>query len=130
VDLLLEILLQLIVEVGLDAGLEMLTKIDGSNSRKRVPEVTDSWSFVVTGLFVVGALLGGLSLVFWPKRALLPGPIPGLSMILAPAIVGGVMHLWGRYRAARGHATTTLATFAGGTAFALGTAVVRFLGAH
>jgi len=123
-----EFLLELVIEVVLPAALEMLVDVGWSRSRKRVPEATDSWFLVVTGLFVAGALLGGVSLLFWPKAFVSRGPIPGLSLILAPAAVGGVMHVWGGYRRRSGHATTTLASFAGGAAFALGAAVVRFLG--
>jgi hypothetical protein len=130
VELVLEFLLQLALEVVLPALLEMLTDFGWAKSRKRPVEVTDSWFFVVTGLFVAGTLLGGLSLLFWPERVVSRGSIPGLSLVLGPAAVGAIMHLWGRYRTSRGHVTTTLATFAGGAAFALGTAVVRFLGAH
>ena len=124
------LLLEFVIEVVLPAALEVLMDVGWSRSRKTVSDVADGWFFVVTGLFVIGALLGGLSLVFWPKTLASRGPIPGVSLILAPAAVGGVMHMWGAYRSRHGHVTTTLATFAGGAALALGAAVVRFLGAQ
>jgi len=125
-----EFLLELVIELLLPAALDVLMDAGWSKSRRRVPEVTDNWFFVVTGLFVAGALLGGLSLLFWPKQVVLQPPIPGLSLVLAPTVVGAAMHLWGRYRTSHGHVATTVATFAGGAAVALGTAVVRFLGTH
>jgi hypothetical protein len=124
-------LLQLVIEVLFYGGLEILAEIGLSSSRKEAPSRPgDGWFFVVVGLFVIGAIVGLLSLLVWPDRVVSRGPVPGLSLVVAPAAVGGVMHFWGRYRASRGHVITTLATFAGGASVGLGTAVVRFLGAR
>ena len=86
------------------------------------------WASV--GYFVVGASLGTLSLLLWPTRLLRPGPLPGLSLIISPLCVGLAMEAWGTYRRAGGRVTTSLATFPAGAAFALGTALVRFVWAR
>jgi hypothetical protein len=82
---------------------------------------------VAPGLFLLGAVVGGLSLFLWPTAFWKPGPIPGLSLILGPLGTGATMHVWGKSRRAGGHVTTNLATFAGGAAFAFGSALVRLL---
>jgi hypothetical protein len=80
------------------------------------------------GFLVLGAILGGISVLVWPHRVVAPGPVPGLSVVLNPLAAGLAMHLWGGYRAAGGHATSSLATWYGGGALALGMSLMRFLG--
>ncbi len=79
------------------------------------------------GYFFLGAAIGGLSLLVRATRLLKPGPFPGISLVVAPICVGLAMHGWGTYRRSRGRVTSQLSTFAGGAAFAFGTALVRFL---
>jgi hypothetical protein len=50
-----------------------------------------------------------------------------LSLVLAPLATGLVMHLYGRWRRGRGHDTTYLATFWGGSLLAFAMALTRFL---
>ena len=121
--LLLQFLLELLFQFGLEVLWEFgAAEYKGAYERKNHPIVVS-----VLGYFVAGAAVGALSLLFWPERFLEPGPIPGLSLVLGLLCVGGAMHAWGRLRRQKGRDTTNLATFAGGAAFAFGTALVRFL---
>jgi hypothetical protein len=122
VQLLIELFFQIITEILWESG---------SAAYKATYERRNRHIVVAAlGYFVAGAALGGLSLLFWPNRFFQPGPIPGLSLILSPLCVGSTMHAWGKLRRKRGRVTTNLATFTGGAAFALGTALVRFLWAR
>lgn len=62
-----------------------------------------------------------------PERLTPAGPLPGLSLVLAPLATGLVMHLYGQWRRGRGHDTTYLATFWGGSLLAFAMALTRFL---
>jgi hypothetical protein len=121
-DVVLELVVQVVLEILAELGLSALqAALD--RPRRSLP-------LAAMGLFLVGAGLGGLSLLVWPDRIFEPGPVPGLSLVLSPVCAGAAMHAWGAYRRSRGHAVSDLATFTGGAAFALGTALVRFLWAH
>ncbi len=124
-DSLLEILLELVLEIGfqlfVDVGSIRLTETRGRN--RRVP------AFVATiGFAALGGLVGGLSLLVWPERIVGRGLFPGASLVIGPLLSGAAMHFWGRRRRAKGRRTTQLATFHGGAAFALGYALERFIG--
>ena len=119
VQLLIELLFQFVLEVLWEFG---AAEYKGTYERRNHHIVV-----AALGYLVAGAALGALSLLFWPERFFKPGPIPGLSLVLSPVCVGGAMHAWGQLRRRKGHVTTNLSTFAGGGAFALGTALVRFL---
>lgn len=90
----------------------------------------ENWDPVLAtiGYFVLGGILGGLCVWVLPDRLLGAGPVPGLSLVLAPLAAGLSMAGWGRFRRAHGHATSNLATWYGGGAFALGASLIRFLG--
>jgi hypothetical protein len=72
-----EFLLELVIEVLLPAALDVLMDAGWSKSRRTVPEVTDNWFFVVTGLFVAGALLGRREPPFLAKASGVTGPDSG-----------------------------------------------------
>jgi hypothetical protein len=118
-QLLLDLLGQIVLEVLWDLGLASF-KVAFQRPSRSLP-------LAVAGLFFLGGGIGGISLLIWPGRILGPGPLPGLSLILGPLCAGLAMQAWGRYRRNAGHVTTGLATFPGGAAFALGTALVRFV---
>jgi hypothetical protein len=88
---------------------------------------TQSKLLAALAYFVVGAAVGLLSAVAWPDR-LLPAPrTPGFSLVAGPLLSGYAMHTWGVFRREGGHSTSSLATFWGGAAFALGAALGRFV---
>lgn len=115
----LEILWQVIIEVLAEFGLASV-KVAFDRPNRNLP-------VAVVGLLLLGAGVGGLSLLVWPGRLVGSGPIPGLSLVVAPLCTGVALRAWGAFRRANGHVTTHLATFPGGAAFALGTALVRFV---
>ena len=120
-------LVQLLIELFFQVFLEILWEFGSANYKVTYERPNRHIVVAALGYFVAGVALGGLSLLFWPNRFFQPGPIPGLSLLLSPLCVGVTMHAWGELRRKSGHVTTNLATFAGGAAFAFGTALVRFL---
>ena len=108
----------LLLEAFLEFGIEGYQHARGRKNRS---------PFVAAlGYLLLGAALGALWVWLAPNRLLQGRTLPGVSLILGPLAVGGVMEAWGRHRRAAGHATTNLATWYGGAAFALGIAIVRF----
>lgn len=123
----LELLLDLIVELFGQILIEVLWEFGAAVYKAGRPRGRRSMGVAVVGYAVTGAAIGALSLLVWPDRLLRPGPVPGLSLIISPVCVGVALHAWGWVRRRGGHATTNLATFRGGAAFAAGTALVRFV---
>jgi hypothetical protein len=123
-------LLQFLFELLFQGLLEVLFELGASSYKDTHGRSNHHPIIAAIGYFLVGAALGGVSLLIWPNRFFEPGPIPGLSLVLSPVAAGVAMHAWGAYRSSRGHVTTNLATFLGGAAFAFGTALVRFLWAN
>ena len=75
---------------------------------------------------LLGAALGGLSLLVLPNH-LVRDPNLGLAnLLLGPFAAGGAMHLLGRYLQRHRRGRTKLETFACGFAFALALRAVRF----
>jgi hypothetical protein len=75
----------------------------------------------------VGAALGGLSVGLLPDRLTALGPMPGVSLALAPLASGITTWAYGRYVRWCGEETSHLATFIGGAVLAFAAAVVRYL---
>jgi hypothetical protein len=122
-EFLLEILLTIAAEGAADVALHAmgLPGVD-EGGRRRGP-----LGLALLGYVVAGAILGALSVWLWPSRVVPPAPVPGLSLVFGPLMVGAAMHLWGRFLRERHHATTHLATFTGGAALAFTIALVRFV---
>jgi hypothetical protein len=121
------LLVQLLLELFFQSGLELLWEFGAAEYKGTYERRNHHIVVAALGYFVIGVALGALSLLFWPQRFFKSGPIPGLSLFISPAFVGAAMHAYGQWRRMRGRVTTNLATFVGGAAFALGTALVRFL---
>lgn len=117
--LVLEVFGDILVEVLIDLGLGSVKAALGRENRNPV--------LATVGYLLAGGILGFLSASLFPERILRPGPIPGLSLILAPVVAGAAMRSWGQYRRDHGHSTTNLATWYGGGALALGIALVRYI---
>ena len=120
----LEFLIELFAELFIEGLLDGLWA-EWSESHGREKHHPAAAAF---GYLILGAFLGGLSVWLLPQRILSPVPIEGLSLLVNPLVAGLAMEFWGRYRSARGHAITNLATWFGGAALALGISLVRFLG--
>ena len=114
---LVEIVLELAGDLFFELGAAVFDSLDASARDALIMTIL---------LFVAGACVGLLSAVVLPDR-LLPRPrTPGYSLFLAPLASGYALHAWGTLRRERGYATSPLATFHGGAAFALGSALGRF----
>ena len=123
---LFEILIQLVAEIFgeilLELGMAAFKDAFGRENRSPV--------LAAFGYLVLGAVAGGVSLWLYPERFLRPAIVPGLSVLVAPLAGGAVMHAWGEFRGARGHATTNLATFWGGAALLFSYSLARVLWAR
>jgi len=129
IELIVEIVFQLVLQVFAEFVFEVVKAVrESTREAEQLPPAAAGCLLPLVGLFLVGATLGGLSVLFWPQRVFHPGSLKGWSILIGPFCVGGAMHALGRYRESRGHPSTTLATFAGGSCFALGTALARFFG--
>jgi hypothetical protein len=124
---LLLLFFQIVGDILFQALLEILCEFVFAAFKAAFDRPTHAPALAAFGLFLVGSLVGGLSLLIWPDRFLPTSPIPGISLLIAPLAVGLIMHAWGRFRRSRGRVTTNLASVAGGAAFAFGTALVRFV---
>lgn len=119
-ELVLEIVVQAAAELILELGGESLATAFSKRKERSLPLALLGWTFI-------GAACGGLSALMVSDR-LIPwqGP-PGVSLALSPLLCGILMKWIGDRRRGKGKATTALATFWGGSLFAFGFALVRFL---
>lgn len=115
---LLQILFEIVGDVLFSGWGELIDVLDGPSGQTVLE--TLAW-------FVAGAALGLLSGIVLPHRLLPPPRTAGLSLVASPLISGFAMRAWGSLRRERGHAVSSLATFHGGGAFALGAALGRFV---
>lgn len=115
-ELLGEFLLQLLVEVLVEAGFHAMAE-----PFQRPPN--PGWAAL--GYALLGALLGGLSLLVFPSN-LVPDAWRLANLVLTPVAVGGAIALLGAWRARRGQRVLRMDRFAYGYLFALALAGVRF----
>jgi hypothetical protein len=121
-----ELLLQiawLVVDFLLTAGMDLSF---GARAQEDSPRSTATSQLVVAGM--VGLGVGVLFGYIVPQRLLSPPPLPGLSLILVPALLGGAMHLWGIVRRRHGGQPSALATWYGGATVGVGLAAGRLFG--
>ena len=78
------------------------------------------------GLIVAGAACGVLSYLFHAERVLRTIGPRGVSLVLAPLVLGAMMGWVGQRRRRRGSATPLIATFWGGALCAFAMAVTRY----
>ena len=117
---LIEFLYNIFVEVLLEFGFESFR-----HSFKRRKEANKTLSLI--GYFLLGGLLGLISIWILPKRIIQIQILPGLSLLIVPFLVGFVMAKLGKYRIKKGATITNLATYWGGVSFAFGMSLIRFL---
>ena len=111
-----EFLLQVIGEALVELGLHSMAE-----PFRRPP---NPW-FAAAGYTLIGALLGGLSLLVVPHN-LVPESARVVNLVVTPIAVGVAMALLGAWRARRGQAVLRIDRFAYGYLFALSMALVRF----
>ena len=119
-----EFLLQVLIELGLYLGPPAI----GEGIARAYRRSTTHPVVWTLGLFGVGAFIGWLSANAVPDRVSPVVGFRGISLVVAPLVVGALMYAWGRYRKRRELPFTGFATFHGGAAFALGVALARLSG--
>ncbi len=130
-EIIAEILFNLIGEAILQFIGELLIEFGfGSmvSSFKRQDEVSKPVALI--GCFLVGVISGFVIAKIFNVRIIPVKGIEGLSLFVSPVIVGYAMMKWGKYRRTKQKYTSTLSTFWGGSLFAFGSALIRFLMVH
>jgi hypothetical protein len=117
--LVLEIVVEIFGTIIVEIVLEVTHALDEDRGARWV---------AVAWLLGCGAVVGVLTVIVAPERLLANGLLPGLSLLLTPAILAGVMEWWGRAREGRNRSVSHLATWYGGAALGLGLSVGRLIG--
>ena len=79
------------------------------------------------GWVMIGVASGGVSAYVMPDPLIPTGRFRGISLILAPLVTGTIMKIIGERRREQLKPVRVLATFWGGSAFALAFSLTRFL---
>ena len=116
VGLVVEFVVWLVVEVLLEAFFALFRALDEDEGSRPLA--------IVLFLFA-GLLLGGITGYFAPDRVFSPGPFLGVSLLVVPAALGGVMELWGNFLNRFGRGTSHLSTWYGGASMGIGLAAGR-----
>jgi hypothetical protein len=114
------IILWFVFDLGAELVLEFLFEITRTLDADKVLR-----PFAVLWLVALGLVVGAASTFIAPHRVLKPGPFSGVSLIILPAVLGGVMELWGRSRSTHDRKISHLATWYGGMSMGLGLAAGR-----
>ncbi|MTW14151.1 hypothetical protein GM658_26400 [Pseudoduganella eburnea] len=113
-----EILIQFIVEVLAEAGMQSLFE-----RREYRP---NPWVAGV-GYAVSGAIAGGVTVWLLPNHMVHNEILRKVNLLVTPLAAGGMMVLVGTWRAKRGDPVLRIDRFAYGYVFALALALVRFV---
>src|SRR2546425_1082089 len=99
-----DVLLQLLFEAVSEAGAHLLGHLIGEPQRVR-PEAA------ALGYLLLGGVAGSLSLFLSPPPLVQPSRLHGISLLVAPAVTGLVMHTVGTIRRRYGGELVRLDTF-------------------
>ncbi len=126
--LILEIILSLFIEIIAQLIFQFLIFLgfDSVNASFQSPKSTND-NFALIGCLIIGAIVGLISYVAYPKRFFNIEYLYGISLVVSPIIVGLVMKVWGEKRLETNKRISVLSTFWGGAIFAFGYSLVRFL---
>ena len=118
-----EIILELLLELFGELFMDLLIHVG-----VRVPWVHRIGNNVLAGgiLFVVGAVIGVLSLIYFPKAFVRSESLHGISLVITPVLAGLAMELIGRIRRRQRKLVIRLENFWYAYAFAFGMALIRF----
>lgn len=83
--------------------------------------------FAGIGYFLIGLILGGLSLLVFPQSFARSENFHGISLLVTPVTAGLVMSAIGRWRLRQGKTLLRLDSFIYGFVFAFPIALVRFV---
>jgi hypothetical protein len=115
-----EILIPVVGEFAFDFLLRSLGEPFVSRERRNA---------VVAGLgyFLIGLILGGLSLLIFPRSFVRSETFHGINLLITPLVSGLVMGAIGRWRERHGETILRLDSFVYGFVFAFAMALVRFV---
>jgi hypothetical protein len=125
---LLELLVGLFFEAVFEFALEFLTLL----LLRGIAAVFDTSEFknpllACFGYIFLGAVVGGISLLFFPHPLVHPSRVPGVSVIISPVLAGLGMSFIGSMQRKRNKKVMRMESFGYGFAFAFGMALVRFM---
>lgn len=120
----LEIVFEVLGEFVLQVLGEALVELGFHSLAEPFRKPPNPW-LAALGYALLGALLGGLSLLVFPNN-LVPEPWRLANLIATPLAVGGMMAAIGAWRLRRGQPVLRIDKFAYGYLFALALASVRY----
>ena len=123
-ELLLGFIVEVIIPVVGELAFELLLHSLGQPfvSRERRNPV-----FAGIGYFLLGLILGGLSVLVFPRSFIRSERFHGINLLITPLVAGFVMGAVGRWRARHGETLLRLDSFVYGFLFAFAMALVRFV---
>ena len=92
----------------------------------KTEELPSAW-LAALGYVLLGLVIGGLNLIWFPVRLTRRSRIPGASLIASPLMTGLMMSWTGSFLRRRNERVTRIESFGYGCAFAFGVALIRFL---
>ena len=115
-----EIVIPIVGEIAFDVLLHSLGQPFVSRERRNA---------ILTGIgyFLFGLILGGLSLLVFPRSFVRSETFHGINLLITPLVAGLVMGAIGRWRARHGETLLRLDSFVYGFVFAFAMALVRFV---
>jgi hypothetical protein len=120
-ELLFEILFQVVIESIIALILKSVRSVfEDSNPINPM--------LAAAGYLLVGSFIGFASLFTYPHPLFHPTRFHGVSLLISPLITGLLMSQLGRVLRRRGKQTVRIESFGYGFAFAMGWALVRFIG--
>jgi hypothetical protein len=124
-------LLELLAEFFFEAAFEFVAEFFGALIWRAVGVVFDASEFknplvAFIGYVFLGAVAGGLSILFFPHPLVHHSRVPGLSVVISPIPAGLGMSLVGSTLRKRNKRVMQIESFGYGFAFAFGMALVRF----
>jgi hypothetical protein len=115
-----EVLLPIVGEIAFDVLLRSLGEPFVARERRNA-------ILAGIGYFLIGLILGGLSLLIFPRSFVRSENFHGINLLITPVVSGLVMYALGRLRERQGKTLLRLDSFVYGFLFALAMALVRFV---
>jgi len=116
----LEVILPLLGEIAFEGLLRCLGEPFVSRERRNAIAAG-------IGYFLIGLILGGLSLLIFPRSFVRSETFHGINLLITPVVSGLVMAAIGRWRERKGETLLRLDSFVYGFLFAFAMALVRFV---
>ena len=116
----LEILIPIVGEISFEAVARCLGEPFRSRERRNAVAAG-------IGYFLIGLILGGVSLLIFPRSFVRSETFHGINLLITPLVSGLVMGAFGRWRERQGKTILRLDSFVYGFVFAFAMALVRFV---